>query len=149
MQAPQPAVHLDTFADVISHAGALRDLKLKHALETTVRLIRFERGRLEAALTDDAPSGLAGELSRRLEEWTGERWMIAVSGDGGAPTVAEVRRSAQARLVSDARADPVVAAALQRFPGAEIVDVRVRGDGRAPMVEDASVPPPDELIEGD
>jgi DNA polymerase-3 subunit gamma/tau len=56
----------------------------------------------------------------------------------GQPTVAEVRRSARERLVDDARADPVVASVLSRFPGAEIVDVRVRGE--EPPAE--SVPPP-------
>ena len=58
--------------------------------------------------------------------------MISVARDGGG---ADHRRdsagSAQARLVDDARADPLVAAVLQTFPGAEIVDVRVLGDAPA------------------
>ena len=37
-----------------------------------------------------------------------------------------MRTAARAQLVSDARADPVVSAVLSHFPGAEIVDVRVR-----------------------
>jgi DNA polymerase-3 subunit gamma/tau len=144
-----PSARLDSFADVVALAGARRDLKLKHALETAVRLIRFEAGRIEMALTDDAPPGLAGELSKKLEEWTGERWMIAVGRAGGAPTLAEARRAAQARLVSDARADPVVAAVLERFPGAEIVDVRVRADRPAPARDEAMSPPPDDAVEED
>ena len=53
--------------------------------------------------------------------------MVAVGGEAARPTIAEEKRAAQARLLSDARADPVVAAVMARFPGAEIVDVRVRG----------------------
>jgi len=35
---------------------------------------------------------------------------------------------------SDARADPLVAAVLARFPGAEIVDVQIRAEEGADMV---------------
>jgi DNA polymerase-3 subunit gamma/tau len=124
---------LEAFADLISLAGEKRELKLKHALETTVRPIRFEPGRIEMALTEHAAPGLAGELSRKLELWTGARWMVAVSREGGEATVAEQRKSARDKLVDDAHADPVVAAVMERFPGAEVVDVRVRG--AAPAAE--------------
>jgi DNA polymerase-3 subunit gamma/tau len=119
---------LESFADLLALAGEKRELKLKNALETTVRPIRFEPGRIEVALTEHAAPGLAGELSKKLEAWTGARWMVAVNRDGGGETVAETRRNARAKLVDDARADPVVAAVFERFPGAEIVDVRVRGE---------------------
>ncbi len=144
---PAPMARLDTFADVVALAGTTRDLKLKHALETTVRLVRFERGRIEMALTDDAPPDFAGALSKKLEEWSGERWMIAVSRDGNEPTIAEARRSARDRLVSDARADPVVAAVMERFPGAEIVDVRVRADETAMAAGEGVPPAPDDMAE--
>ena len=125
-QAP-PAPSLDRFEDLVALAGAKRELKLKHALEHSVRVVRFEPGRIEVVLTPDADPRLAGELSAKLEEWSGRRWMVAVGGEAARPTIAEEKRAAQARLLSDARADPVVAAVMARFPGAEIVDVRVRG----------------------
>jgi DNA polymerase-3 subunit gamma/tau len=51
--------------------------------------------------------------------------------------------------MSDARADPVVAAVLQRFPGAEIVDVRVRGGGIGATVDEAPPPTPEDFAEED
>jgi DNA polymerase-3 subunit gamma/tau len=149
--APEPqartieAPRLESFADLLALVGEKRELKLKHALESTVRPIRFETGRIEVALTEHASPGLAGELSRKLEQWTGQRWMVAVNRDGGGETVAETRRNARAKLVDDARADPVVAAVFAQFPGAEIVDVRVRGgEGEAAPAEDAPMPSSDE-----
>jgi DNA polymerase-3 subunit gamma/tau len=149
---PAPVVRYERFDDVLAAAAAHRELKLKHALEHNVSVNHFEDGRIEIALTPDAPAGFVGDLSRNLGEWTGRRWMVSVAREAARPTVAEVRRSAQARLVDDARADPVVAAVMARFPGAEIVDVRVRGAEPAPdeppPVEDMSaydvgdVPPP-------
>jgi DNA polymerase-3 subunit gamma/tau len=150
--APQavPAAHLASYADVVALAGRHRELKLKHALETVVRLVRFEPGKIEIALTEHAAPGLAGALSKKLEEWTGARWMIAVARDGGGPTIAEQRQSAQDRLVDDARADPLVAAVLETFPGAEIVDVRVLGGAAAEPVIDETLPPiPDDTLDED
>jgi len=141
------APRLESFADVVALAGAERDLKLKHALETCVRVIRFEQGQIEVALTKHASRDLVGDLSRKLEAWTGKRWMIAVGRAADATTIEEDRRNAQEQLVSDARADPVVAAVLARFPGAEIVDVRVRADETNPVMASDMEPPvnPDEL----
>jgi DNA polymerase-3 subunit gamma/tau len=145
--APAAGPRLETFADLIAYAAERRELKLKHALEHMVRPIRFEPSQIEISLTDDAPSGLANALSSKLEEWTGRRWMVAVGRQGGLPTIAEAKRSAQAQLMSDARADPVVAAVLSRFPGAEIVDVRVSAGSEAEPL--AIVPPTDAEIIGD
>jgi DNA polymerase-3 subunit gamma/tau len=44
--------------------------------------------------------------------------------------------------MSDARADPAVAAVLARFPGAEIVDVRVRGKEQETMPAELAEPIP-------
>jgi len=124
-QAASP--RLDSFEDLVALATAKRELKLKHALEHFVRVIRFEPGQIEIALTEEADRRFAGDLSAKLEEWSGRRWMVAVGAEAARPTIAEEKRAAQARLVSDARTDPLVTAVLARFPGAEIVDVRVRG----------------------
>ncbi len=136
----EPAVRLTTFAEFVALASAKRDLKWKHALEHSIRVGRFEEGRIELAVTEDAPKTLVGELSRKLEEWTGRRWMVAVA-EADAPTIAETRQAARNQLVDDARADPVVAAVLATFPGAEIVDVRVRTDegGAGPLSDGSDV----------
>jgi DNA polymerase-3 subunit gamma/tau len=123
----EPTMRLAAFADLVALASEKRDLKMKHALEHLVRVVRFEDGRIELGFTGDAAPGLAGELARRLEEWTGRRWMIAVARDAATPTIAETRRTAREQLVDDARSDPLVMAVLARFPGAEIVDVRATG----------------------
>jgi DNA polymerase-3 subunit gamma/tau len=69
---------------------------------------------------------LAADLAQKLKEWTGVRWVVSVSREGGAPTIAEARKAAaQAKLDSVAQ-EPLVRAVLDRFPGAEIVRVADR-----------------------
>ncbi|MFW6077959.1 MAG: DNA polymerase III subunit gamma/tau [Hyphomicrobiales bacterium] len=115
---------LTSFAAIVALAGEKRDIKLKTDLERSVRPVRVAPGRLEIGLEPDAPTGLPGELARKLEAWTGTRWMVLVSKEAGDKPIAATARERRESLVREARDHPAVKAVLERFPGAEIVDVR-------------------------
>ena len=125
-EAPTGApVTLASFEAVIALAGDKRDVQLKHRLETQVRLVRFEPGRIDIALVDEnAHADLPLELTRKLNHWTGERWVVAQSRERGEETAREKAALRAERLKADALEDPLVQAALATFPGAEIVEVR-------------------------
>lgn len=114
-----------SFDAVVTLAADKRDLPLKLGLERYVRLVRFEPGRIQMGLTSDAPPAFAGDLGKRLLDWTGQRWIITIDGEATAETISERKASARALLEDDVRQNPVVAAVLTRFPGSEIVDIRV------------------------
>ncbi|WP_018700061.1 DNA polymerase III subunit gamma/tau [Amorphus coralli] len=129
-----PAVTLTSLADVAALAERMRAPKLKFAVEREMRPVRFEPGRIEVAMMPNAPITLAGELGTRLTDWTGSRWLVVVSSEEGGDTIHEVQtRSVEERL-ANAAADPIVAAVLNQFPGAEIVDVRI-AETEEPSVE--------------
>jgi DNA polymerase-3 subunit gamma/tau len=129
--ADRPA--LARFEDVVALAVERRDIPFKLALERQLHLVRFAPGVLEFRPAEGAPAGLAGEIARKLLDWTGERWMVAVSSEDGAPTLQAQAEARRLGLVDDVRGHPGVAAVLARFPGAEIVDVRVnRPEPEAP-----------------
>ena len=120
----QPVLAMARFEDLIALANDKRDLVVRTALERDVRLVRFEDGKLEIALEPGATKTLVGELSRKLSQWTGRRWMVVVSAEAGAPTVKAQAEASRAELVRGVTGDPLVQAVLSRFPGAEIVAVR-------------------------
>jgi DNA polymerase III subunit gamma/tau len=121
------------FEDLIALAAARRDLVIKTALERDVRLVRFEEGTLEIALENGASKTLVNDLSCKLGEWTGRRWMVIVSAEPGAPTLRSQIEADRRELWRGVQADPLVQAVLARFPGAEILDVRRRAP--EPVVE--------------
>jgi DNA polymerase-3 subunit gamma/tau len=141
-QQSQPALVLGRFEDLIALAAEKRDLTLRMALEREVRLVRFEDGQIEISLLPSAPKTLVNDLNRKLAEWTGRRWIVAVSSEEGAPTLKEQAAKQQAALEYGVQADPLVKAVLERFPGAKIVGVRQKGADAATPADDA--PPPDE-----
>jgi DNA polymerase-3 subunit gamma/tau len=112
------------FRDVVAFIGDKRDIKFKGDLERYVRPVRVAKGTLEIALEEGAPAGLPGELARKLEAWTGERWMVSVSSELGEPPLRQQARALRDSKFLEARKHPVVKAVLEKFPGAEISDVR-------------------------
>jgi DNA polymerase III subunit gamma/tau len=139
-----PARAIKTFQELIALAGEKRDLGMKSALERDVRLVRFEDGTLEVALEPSARPTLVGELSKKLGEWTGRRWMVAVSAEAGLPSLRSQADARRAEMKDDARADPLVQAVLARFPGAEIVDVRAPAGNVSAGPDDVLEAPPNE-----
>jgi DNA polymerase III subunit gamma/tau len=122
MAAPVRA--LASFEELVALAAEKRDIGIKTALERDVRLVRFEDGRLEFSLEPSAQKSLTGELSKKLGDWTGRRWMVIVSAEQGQPSLYAQAQMRKAELKDGVRADPLVQAVLTRFPGSEIVDVR-------------------------
>jgi DNA polymerase-3 subunit gamma/tau len=118
------APRLVRFEDVIALARSKRDIQLVQSLERDVRLARFEQGSIAFTLVDGAEPGLAQTLSRRLQEWTGERWMVALVLGSTVATLRETAQAREAERTSDAASHPLVQKVLDRFKGARIVDVR-------------------------
>jgi DNA polymerase-3 subunit gamma/tau len=139
----EPKVHLKSLADIANMAGESRDMKLKAQVRQFVRPVRMEPGKLEIALSPDAPKSIANDLFVRLKEWTGIHWNVSVvSGPGGLTLVEQEAKQRDDRL-TDARSDPDVAAILSRFPGARITDVRVNQadpDEEADAAQEAELP---------
>ncbi len=140
--APQALAAFDSFEAVLALVRGKRDMKLLHALESYIRIVRYAPGRIEFQPTADAPADLAGEITRKLAGWTGARWVLSVAASGdGAPTLTQQRREALDGLRAQAAENPLVLATLAMFPGAEIKTVR-------PMLAEPG-PPPVEAYDDD
>ena len=131
-----PAVQVRSLQDIVNLATEHRDPKLKAQVRQFVRPVSLEPGKLEIALSPDAPRSLVSDLSARLKEWTGMNWLVILSREAGGLTLVENEAKQRDERLTDARADPDVAAILSRFPGARITDVRVHGGEEEHVAED-------------
>ena len=129
LQAPAAPVQTEmrsfaSLADLLALATEKRDIRLKSDLETLIRPIRVAPGQFEIALEPQASPGLPGEIARKLESWTGMRWMVMVAKDGGDKPISRQRQENRDSAFIMAREHPDIQAVLKRFPGAEIIDVK-------------------------
>ncbi|MFL5185953.1 MAG: DNA polymerase III subunit gamma/tau [Microvirga sp.] len=125
---PEPTMRLRRFEDVVALAGEKREIVLKAQLERDVRLVRFEEGRIELSLTETGSRTIANDLTRALQQWTGERWMVALSSEEGGATLHEKAVAAERERKEGAANHPLVQAVLSKFPGAQIVNVIERAE---------------------
>ncbi|HEV2565851.1 MAG TPA: DNA polymerase III subunit gamma/tau [Microvirga sp.] len=125
---PEPTMRLRRFEDVVALAGEKREIVLKSQLERDVRLVRFEEGRIELSLTETGSRTIANDLTRALQQWTGERWMVALSSEEGGQTLHEKAVAAERERREGAANHPLVQAVLSKFPGAQIVNVIERAE---------------------
>jgi DNA polymerase-3 subunit gamma/tau len=137
---PQP----QSFLQVVELFEKNHEALLRAHLFAHVHLVRFEAGQIELRPDEAAPRDLPNKLGSFLSQWTGQRWVISVSGEPGDPTLKEQTEARTQSMKSEAARDPLVRAVLDAFPGARIESVR---ETVAPPPE--PMPDADELPEGE
>jgi len=134
--APAPLIRsLEDLAELARSNGAPI---LKVNIENDIHLIRLEPGHIEFRPSARAPRTLSADLAQKLKMWTGQRWVVSIAREGGAPTLAEAKRLARDATFDAVRQQPLVRAVLERFPGAEIIAVReLEADDIAAPIEES------------
>lgn len=122
-EAAQQVLRLGSFDALLDLVKEKREARLYGDLTRNVHLVRFEPGLLEIRPTQHAPKDLCSKVSRALLNWTGERWMVTVSSEPGAPTVFEQEQEQLTASRNEAAQDPLAQALLREFPTARVVDV--------------------------
>ena len=89
-----------------------------------MRPISFRPGAITYEAAPGAPPNLAGRLVARLKEWTGQPWLVAAEGGGGAESAWERQKREERETRAEIEADPFVKSVMEAFPGAEVVGVR-------------------------
>jgi DNA polymerase-3 subunit gamma/tau len=134
--ASLPAIDLARLEDIAALAKTKGARLLATQLENSVHLVSLERGRIEFRPSRGASGTLASDLSQRLRDWTGERWIVTLASEGGALTIYEQRQAAEQARKDAVSQEPFVRAVLDTFPGAEIVAVRERENDTPPPLSD-------------
>ncbi|MEX0815677.1 MAG: DNA polymerase III subunit gamma/tau, partial [Dongiaceae bacterium] len=129
--APQP----QSFAEVVALCGERREAIMQAHLRNNLHLVQFEPGRIEIRPGEHAPANLANRLGAALSQWTGRRWIVAVSGAAGEPTLGEQAAAAARAERAEIAAHPLVQAVLSSFPGATIEAVRGLEPAAAPDID--------------
>ena len=135
-RAPSALAAPQSFEDVLGLIEAKRDVSLKLDIDRFMRPISFRPGAITFEPAPGAPANLAGRLVARLKEWTGQPWLVAAEGGGGAESAWERQKREEKVALDDVAADPFVQTVMLAFPGTEIVGVRKMAAPEAVVVEE-------------
>ncbi|KWV95694.1 DNA polymerase III subunit gamma/tau [Erythrobacter sp. AP23] len=118
--APQASLDWQELVDAIDASGLLQEASI---MRLQVRVVDFADGVLrygrDAKFSDD----IAPVLRDALHRHTGKRWTVEeVAGGTGAPSLVEVQQAERDAAAAATRAHPLVKAAFDAFPDAELID---------------------------
>ncbi|MBB3475558.1 DNA polymerase III subunit gamma/tau [Sphingomonas sp. BK345] len=120
---PSPADRVPSeFAGVLALLDDLNKLELLVRLKRGASLVRYAPPEIVLSGARPLSTDTLTELAAVLREATGMPWKIAVADAPGAPTMFEAEQDAVQARHDAARAHPIVAAAFEAFPEAELID---------------------------
>ncbi len=115
---------IKSFQDLIDLANKHKEIELKFDLERNVRIVRFEQGKIDISFNENLSKDFIKNISLKLSEWTGKRWIISLSKDQGETTVFDKKNKIKAELLEKMKQSDSYKKILEAFPDAELVDVK-------------------------
>ena len=90
--------------------------------------MNFENKRIEISFNEDLDKDFIKDLSLKLYEWTNERWIITLSKTKGQPSKKEEEINLKKELIETIKKSQIYNDILQKFPDAELIDVRPKDE---------------------
>jgi len=115
---------IGSFVEMVELFRAKKELQIYACLRSEVHLVSFKPEKMEIRLKPSAPKDVVTKINAYLNEWSGKRWVIAVSGETGQLTLEEQEIQARNLAIETAAKQPLVKEILESFPGAAIKSVK-------------------------
>jgi len=122
-------ININAFEDLIEICSKKKEIKLKYELEKNVNLVKFEKNRIEISFNESLDKDFVKDLSSKLFEWTGERWIITFSKLKGQMSVKDKEKNVKKQLMDEMKNSEIFKNVIDKFPDAELIDVNSNKDG--------------------
>jgi len=122
-------ININAFEDLIEICTKKKEIKLKYELEKNVNLVKFEKNRIEISFNESLDKDFVKDLSSKLFEWTGERWIITFSKLKGQMSVKDKEKNVKKQLMDEMKNSEIFKTVIDKFPDAELIDVNSNKDG--------------------
>ncbi|MFL2885008.1 MAG: DNA polymerase III subunit gamma/tau [Candidatus Pelagibacter sp.] len=118
-------IFINSLEKLIQTCIEKKEIKLKYELEKNVNLVKFEKNIIEISFNENLDKNFVKELSSKLFEWTGERWMISFSQLKGEVSMKEKRQEIKKSLIEETKSSKIYKDVIKNFPDAELIDVNL------------------------
>ena len=105
-----------------------KEIKLKYELEKNVNLVKFEKNMIEISFNENLDKNFVKDLSSKLFDWTGERWIISFSQLKGDVSMREKKQKIKRSLMDEAKNSKIYKDVIKNFPDAELTDINLKGE---------------------
>ena len=112
-----------SFEDLVKLSSKKGEIELKYDLEKNVNLIKFSEGKIDISFNENLAKNFVKNLSEKLLEWTGKRWLITLTKTKGQKSFLELQSIKKEELLKKEKNENIYKKFKNIFPDAELIDV--------------------------
>ncbi len=115
---------IHSFSDLILFCAKKKEIGLKYELENNINLISFKDNKIEISFNENLDKDFIKNLTSKLLEWTGERWIILLSQKNGFKTIKQVKDEKNKNKLDDLKNSDEFKNATNLFPDLEVTNIK-------------------------
>ena len=123
-QTEKNSIKITSFQDLINLANKEKEVELKYDLERNVKLVSFNRGKIDICFNEKLNKNFIKDLTEKLLQWTGERWIISLSKNSSAKSIFEKNMEIKSSKLEDFKKSSAAKEFQDAFPDAKIIDIK-------------------------
>ena len=115
---------ISSFEDLINLSIENKEIHLKYDLENNVNLIKFSEGKIDISFNENLDKNFVRNLSQKLLEWTGNRWVITLAKEVGQKTFSELKKIKTKELLELEKKGELYGKFKNIFSDVELLEVK-------------------------
>ena len=123
-KSDEPKIEIVNFKDLIHLANKEKEIKLKYDLERNVKLVSFNKGKIDISFNEKLNKNFIKNLTEKLLKWTGERWIISLSKNIEAKSIYEKDLEDKNLKISEFKKSKIANELQTAFPDAELINIK-------------------------
>jgi len=117
-------IEIVSFHDLIDQANKEKEIELKYDLERNVKLVSFNKGKIDISFNEKLNKNFIKSLTEKLLLWTGERWIISLSKNMDAKSVYEKNLENKTNQMDEFKKSKIAQEIKKNFPDAKLIDIK-------------------------
>ena len=113
-----------SFEDLVKLSSTKKEIHLKYDLENNVNLIKFSEGKIDISFNEKLDKNFVRNLSEKLFEWTGVRWVITLTKKTGQKTFSELQSAKREELLDQEKKGEIYKKFKNIFSDGELLEVK-------------------------
>ena len=117
-------IKITSFKELIDLANREKEIELKYDLERNVKLVSFNKGKIDISFNEKLNKNFIKNLTDKLLSWTGERWIISLSKNSEAKSIHEKNLEIMDIKIDEFKKSKIAKDIEINFPDAKLVEIK-------------------------
>ena len=127
IEKPYDKLEINSINSLIEIVEKEKEVELKYDLERNVNLVSFSHGKIDINFNENLSKNFVKNLSEKLYDWTGKRWIISFSQKIGKKSVFDIKKDKIKEDITTFENNETTSKIKSIFPDAKITNV-IDGD---------------------